>query len=162
MNQYTIIDLDNCISDDGWRMPMINPAEPDIFKRYHPYHRLMARDYYKNQQVVPDNGILIFTARPNFYRSQTETWLRANKINVTHLIMRNDDDHRSSVDVKRAMLLNLAHYDISLQQITLAVDDHYPVIQMYREHKINAVNVFIHEPTRSRELLSHPLTAKEE
>ena len=37
---FIILDLDNCIADDQWRISRINWQHKDPMRRYHDYHSL--------------------------------------------------------------------------------------------------------------------------
>ena len=42
--KYIILDLDGCISDDRWRLHLIDHNEPDMTKRYEKYHSVCDSD----------------------------------------------------------------------------------------------------------------------
>jgi len=91
-------------------------------------------------------NFLIFTSRPLHYRAATEYWLWKHAIHFEHLLMRNDDDHRSSVDVKASMLNWLSEYDIQLSQIAMAADDREDILGVYMNRGISQVmHVEIHD-----------------
>ena len=68
-----ILDLDNCIADDSWRIPKINWAAEDPLNRYHDYHSLSGFDTAHNHDLYINTrcDIVIFTARPIMYRALT-------------------------------------------------------------------------------------------
>jgi hypothetical protein len=79
------------------------------------------------------------------YRVLAEEWLRRNFAHKPEvLFMRNDNDHRPSVDVKRWQLGCLHSYDITLDQIYCAYDDHTEIVAMYRECGIQAHFTALH------------------
>lgn len=148
MKPYIILDLDNCIADDAWRIPRINWQKADPMERYHDYHSLSAWDRLSNSRVAhdPRTEFVIFTARPVLYRAITEEWLLRWGVVHKHLIMRNNNDHTPSVELKRKMLSWLPdHYHITFDQIIAAYDDRPDVVAMYRAEGINAVTMAIHE-----------------
>jgi hypothetical protein len=150
MKQYIILDIDNCIADDAWRIPHIEHSNADHFHRYHKYHSLAPWDICFNKNLfykakLAQIGILLFTSRPVFYRHSTEEWLRRQGINYHALLMRNDIDHRSSAEVKQEQLSWLHEYDVGLQQIVAAYDDREPIVKMYKNFGINAEVIAIHE-----------------
>jgi hypothetical protein len=144
--QFTIIDLDNTISDDGWRIKRINWDKKCSLERYHNYHEVLMFDAFANKHILEtDDNIAIFTARPRLYLRQTEYWLRRNSVNYSHLYMRENDDHRSSVDIKRDMAVKLiVTENISLSNIKVAYDDRQDIVDSYRSIGIPAERVFIH------------------
>ena len=141
-----LLDLDNCISNDGWRIPFINFEEKHPDKRYHQYHMLSAFDEFCNRQVcgVPGTTIIILTARPEVYRNVTEKWLEKNGVNWDMLLMRDDGDHRHSVDLKRAMLERLYTLGVRRSAIVKAWDDREDIVEMYKSQGIDAGVVKCH------------------
>ena len=63
-----LIDLDNCLCDDEWRIPYILWQKTNPMERYHNYHLLGAFDNIANKSVLlqRDVEIVILTARPDF------------------------------------------------------------------------------------------------
>lgn len=145
--KYRILDLDNCIADDAWRIQHINWQQKDLFLRYVAYHQLAPWDWARNHELFANyNGsIIVITGRPVFFRAAAEEWLRRNGIQFAHMIMRNDHDYRYSVEVKRTAVGGLSEYDVALKDIEMAYDDHEPVVSMYREFGIPAAMKRIHD-----------------
>jgi hypothetical protein len=148
MNKYIILDLDNCVSVDGWRRDRIQIANPDHFRRYHDYHSLAGFDQAGNRYLYWNRpgGIIILTSRPCHYRAITEHWLRIAGIRYTHLVMRNDDDHQPSVNLKQMQLRWLYdHYGVNQGEIVMAYDDVPEIVEMYKSNGLNAERKFIVE-----------------
>lgn len=140
-----ILDLDNCIADDGWRIQHINWQLKDPDRRYHDYHLLAAFDECKNVHLF--NGredIIILTARPITFKAATVEWLFRNNVWHKHLLMRNVGDHRPSVKLKEAQLGWLTEYAVGLSDIELAVDDRPDVLEMYARYGIPTKLCSIH------------------
>jgi len=133
--KYIILDLDNCIADDGWRIPKIAWGDPDLFRRYHQYHQLAAWDPVGNLDLIWNHSheILILTSRPVHYRTLTEEWLRRADVKFKHLLMRNDNDFRYSHEVKAAQVRWLQEYNVALEEIDCAYDDRELVLAEYRK-----------------------------
>jgi hypothetical protein len=145
---YVILDLDNCIADDAWRVPHINWQKKDPLERYHEYHSLSAFDAVGNADLFAGHHheVIVFTARPVLYSAVTQEWLRRNGVPVKHLIMRNLGDHRPSVELKRHMLHWLPElYDVPWGEIVAAYDDRPDVVAMYAKHNIPAHERSIHD-----------------
>lgn len=140
MSSHIIVDLDNCIADDAWRIPMIRWNETDLMERYHVYHTAAAFDSLANVDIISQMATpIIFTARPEKYRPITEQWLARNSVPYAHLVMRPDDDHTPSTELKRRMLQSLPESTgIPWQWIVAAYDDRPDVVEMYRRHYIDA------------------------
>jgi len=149
---YAIFDLDNCLSDDGWRIPKINWQKTG-YERYHTYHTLAPFDRVDNvlfysQALLRGEGLIIFTARPVQFRDATERWLFEKGIPFTHLFMRNNHDSHSAVEVKRAQLAwltTIPEYRCTREQIVHAYDDHPDIVSMYRDAGIDAKLLAIHD-----------------
>ena len=142
-----ILDLDNTIANDGWRIKKINWKQNDPFLRYHDYHSLSAFDAVGNADLFKNkHEIIVLTARPVFYRSITEEWLRRVGVDVMFLLMRNNGDHTHSRELKREQLHSLfTHYGVKKTDIFCAYDDREDVVQMYREEGIVSQRRWIHE-----------------
>jgi hypothetical protein len=141
MGEYRLLDIDNCISNDGWRIPLIDWSCKDPFHRYHEYHIRAPFDLLGNAGLIHPMVKLVFvTSRPVLYRGHTTEWLARRGISFDHLLMRNNDDHRTSVDVKRWQVQQLVlHYGIPLRNILDAYDDRQEIVDMYRlEFQIDA------------------------
>lgn len=142
MKHHIILDLDNCIADDAWRIPHIHWQHRNPADRYHDYHALAAFDALGNEDLLfgaraGADEVVIFTARPVLYRAPTEEWLRRNRVPFKHLIMRNNNDHRPSLELKRTMLHWLPEvYDVPWASIIAAYDDRPDVVEMYRKHHV--------------------------
>jgi hypothetical protein len=147
-----LLDLDNCVSDDGWRIPMIDWQQRGD-ARYHRYHSLSAWDkpgnwYLTDMTRYPTGSrLVIVTARPNIYRHTTEHWLISHHCAADRLIMRPDGNHKPSVDVKRAQVQSLLFEEgLSVEEIWAAYDDHSEIIDMYRDIGIrHATQCKIHD-----------------
>lgn len=142
-----ILDLDNTIADDAWRIRKINWQKTNPQERYHDYHLLSAFDEAGNTDLFRncEHRIVVLTARPVAYHALTTEWLMRKGVAVEHLIMRNNGDHRHSRDLKRMQLQWLPQlYGIGLDEIQCAYDDREDVVQMYREHGVTAQVRSIH------------------
>lgn len=141
MKKFIILDIDNTIANDAWRIPKINWSIENPAARYHDYHSLSAWDEPGNTELFigSQHNIAVFTARPVAYRATTEEWLKRAGVEYNILIMRGEDDHRHSRDLKRHQLHSLlAHFDTGYGMIEAAYDDREDVIEMYRKFGINA------------------------
>lgn len=143
--QYRILDLDNCIANDAWRIPRISWQHIDPDRKYHDYHMLAGFDEVGNEELFKGrSNIIIFTARPVLIRAMTEEWLRRKGVDYDILMMRNNGDHRKSVDLKMQQLHWLSQYSIELKQIEHAFDDRQDVIDMYKKCGVPATVRAIH------------------
>lgn len=139
-----ILDLDNCIAHDAWRIPRINwRLTGDA--RYHDYHLLAPWDSVGNHELFEGKRCAILTGRPVMFRAATLHWLTRAGVDVAALLMRNPNDSRSSAMVKRAQVIHLlAHYDVSFEDIEAAYDDREDIVHMYREWGFKAEQRSLH------------------
>lgn len=133
-----IVDLDSCISDDHWRLHLINPAHPIVDMRYEAYHTVCGNDDFVNCHVLrgDTHRIVISTARPTTFFYLTQRWLKENSIPFEHLMMRNVNDHRSAPEIKLQhieWLTQVMEYDVLLENIEEFIDDRLDVLAAVRE-----------------------------
>lgn len=148
--KYVIFDLDNCLSDDGWRIDLIDWSQTEPDKRYAAYHDNCSGDAAANVQVfqfmTKQCRPVFFTARPASVRRQTNEWISL-ALGIQHgwLYMRGNDDHRPSVELKRSMLKEFIEMGVPKEDIVAAYDDHLGVLDMYREEGVAAFHLAIHD-----------------
>lgn len=68
-------------------------------------------------------------------------WLQEKGIRPLHIIFRNNNDLRPSVEVKRDMvrwLFDYNMYGVQREEVRDAIDDRRDIIQMYQELKLPA------------------------
>lgn len=143
-----ILDIDNCIADDRWRIPRIEWQFSDPNRRYHAYHSLAPWDEPGNRDLFAGrtSGIAIFTARPTLYNAATREWLARAGVRWTHLLMRNTTDHSHSIDLKAKQLQwLLSEYGVKHSEIEAAYDDRPDVVEMYRAAGLRAEVRAIHD-----------------
>lgn len=160
MKQYIILDIDNCIANDAWRIPYIDWAATNADERYYVYHSLCSRDTSDVQWLKlemakypridwSDVGVFALTARPTSHTAETKAWLALNlpvPLKLYGLLTRNVGDHRHSVEVKRDQLNHLkTDWSISLKQVLFAADDRQDVLAMYRESGLTTIHHAIHD-----------------
>jgi hypothetical protein len=153
MKPFAIIDLDNCVFDDYWRLELIDLSKPIVNDRYIAYHNECHRDNPGQVQLMyvrhlaKSYDLLIFTSRPEFVREKTKASLSKWGIPYYALYMRADDDHNPSVEVKRNFLRKAtsdALAGTSLDRIEMAIDDRQDILDMYREEGVPRVErIFI-------------------
>ena len=139
-----LCDVDNVLANDAWRLSMIDFEEPDLDKRFHEYHKASSLDEPANLSLVqtppPRESqfflmqpyVVLMTAMPKRYAAQRAQWLWRHGVHHNMVLMREDDDHRHSVDVKRDMTKLVDElFDLSRWCIA-AYDDRADVVRMWR------------------------------
>lgn len=147
----TIIDLDNCISDDDWRRCHIDYDAESDFLRWHDYHSLSAFDTLHNRHILQRakrQTNVIVTTRTTPYRAITEEWLRRNQVAFSGLMMRNIDDVRPPSEVKAEQVQAMMQaYKASnggaAVPIDRAHDDDPNVIEAYKALGIRTERTYI-------------------
>lgn len=143
-----ILDIDNCIADDSWRIPRINWQTDNPIWRYHDYHSLSGFDMAHNHELYINtrHDIVIFTARPIMYQAITIEWLKRHGVGYEVLMMRDMEDHCHSVELKQKQLNALfENTSVKAADIVGAFDDRPDVVQMYRKFGIPADVRFVHD-----------------
>lgn len=160
-NKFVIFDIDNCIADDAWRIPLVDWSAADPGKRYEIYHRACGGDEAGNvdilfKHVSAGEDLFFLTGRPNAVRAQTTPWIESLLAQIVsslgsahlprwHLLMRNDGDERPSVDIKRDQLRSLvADWEVSLADCTAAYDDRSDIVEMYMQAGLHGRVLCVH------------------
>lgn len=144
--KYVIFDLDGCISDDRWRRHLVDLTKDDPYEAYHAECR---NDKLINRHLIHDFPLdfipIIFTARPEKFRPQTERWLHdVAKFTPWWIFMRQDDSKKTSPELKEDYLKSMFSFGVKRSEIICAFDDRDDVLAVYKKHGIHAVKV---EPT---------------
>jgi hypothetical protein len=149
-----IVDLDNCLADDGWRIRMIDWSKSVEEGRYDEYHDACPGDDINadlKREILAHPGVVaFFTARPESVREKTVAWLEVYEVwrpGQQLLFMRREHDHRPSDLVKLDMLNELLNPNnaYGVDHVTLAYDDHPEVIAMYAREDIACCHRAIHD-----------------
>lgn len=141
MTAITILDLDNCISDDTWRMPMISEGDQNPRTRYEAYHAACMYDDSANPHAwkyIPN--CVIITTRPIYFLRETERWLMAKGVQFSAIFMRHVGDFRESAIIKMECATLLLEDN---QEIANAYDDRADVIDAYRSLGIKATQLAV-------------------
>lgn len=143
----SIWDLDNCLSNDGWRIRFIDVSQQDVDDKFREYHSRCAHDNVGNLelfQALTANTLPVFiTSRPNEVRAQTRDWIHRKLDKPTYiLLMRPDRNHKPSLVLKRRAVEALLS---THPPIVSAFDDRHDIVNMYRELGLNAAQLWIHD-----------------
>lgn len=145
LQNLAVFDLDNCISDDGWRFKYIDWTASNPDDRWRVYHEMSYGDKPANLEVfhavVAVSGFypVFITARTEAVRAATESWLRQNLgVERFTLLMRAEGDHRPTLQVK------VEHVRSLPRQPVLAYDDREDIISAYHDLDIDAKVLRVH------------------
>lgn len=116
MTKARIVDLDGTISDDRWRLPLIDYAMIDPWGAY---HAACAEDALIHAEILDTSlPLVLITSRPEYVRPQTERWLVRYGIAPFLLSMRpNGCDWSSAVLKPRLLWMALRDYDLEIEAI---------------------------------------------
>jgi len=144
---YIIIDLDNTISDDSWRINRIDWSKEDDLARYNDYNLLSGFDIAGNEWLFQDNDheVVVLSSRPEFYAPITVQWLKSIDIEPIFLIMRENGDNSTPAELKQKQLQSF--YNVmraTAADVIGAYDSDSESVEMYIKNGINAHVVDIH------------------
>ena len=88
--------------------------------------------------LARDRVVALVTARPARLAPTTLAWLDRHEVQWDLIAMRTDDDHRTSSDTKRDLLVDLR---VAGYQPVLALDDDVSNLAMYRSEGVATVYV---------------------
>lgn len=151
MKLYTIWDIDNCVADDKWRQERIEwDKEGD--ERYRAYNAVLEHDVVHHKRefdLFLSMGAqpVFFTGRSEYLRDATNSWLYAGlSLLQPVMYMRPNNSRMTPRALKEEMLNRFFKEHMGFgNRILAAFDDLPPIVQMYREHNIPAVQLAIHE-----------------
>lgn len=139
--QLAIFDLDGCLFDDGWRLPLIKPE--GYANRYDEYHSELVNDVplprgesVLNKTIQRRVDIIFITARPTTVMAITKNKIEKEftKLNRYALFMRAPGEEGiCSVELKRAITKKIIDNLGIPQKIILSHDDRLDVAKMYAE-----------------------------
>jgi hypothetical protein len=136
-HKIVIVDIDHTVSDAEWRDQLIG--------RWDEYYR--EQDYDRPIQFVKNlvcacyaagAEIIAVTARPVKYLQATIRWMTQHDLPVETVLMRPDDDHRSSPEVK-CWIIRENFPDLS--RIEFVLEDRDDCVAAYRQMGLNVLQV---------------------
>jgi hypothetical protein len=134
---YTILDLDNCISNDGWRQHWLGDTNSfSRNKKLEAYHSGCGIDDFNWYPDIPfPENVVIFTGRPIKYILATKLWLAKNNINTDLVYMRPNGNKMPSHILKMHFLKMFLEANPGAV-IDMAYDDRAIVLEMYKKQGI--------------------------
>lgn len=148
--KYIIVDLDNCISDDGWRQHRIQKDAPVRRDRYNDYYLLAPFDEARNLDRIDGMSPIIITGRPLEYLVPTQEWLTRHGILPALICMRPNGNFKPSPVMKAAALRSILDAGVLVSEIALAIDDRDDILAEYAKLGIATQRVFINEKHEAR------------
>lgn len=134
---WAIFDLDGTLSDCSHRVHLIHAGKFDEFHAAsyldtpHEAEVRIAQAWY-----WAGGGLAFFTGRTEPFRRMTEDWLHRHGLifaDGLHLYMRNPEDDRSTIDIKREMLLEFEGSVMGPgDQVAFIMEDREKLVAMWR------------------------------
>ena len=135
-----IVDIDGVIADATAHQHYLNGTSQDWENFFEA--ALNSRVFREGRELVKSldvsKPIFLMTARPSYLLEKTIHWLNQNKIFWDALLMREENDDRSSPEVKLDLLRDLIECGY---KPTLALDDDPRNLLMFWEQKIPSIYV---------------------
>jgi len=142
--RVVIVDLDGTLCDTGWRDAHAKAKQWYAFHAGIPNDRPFEHMKYLLWCLNASHAHLLFiTARPYTYHNDTQQWLRAQMEfypSAYTLLMRAPGDYRSASVVKSELLDKYLESRPN-DQIMFALEDHAPVVAMWRARGIPCFHV---------------------
>jgi hypothetical protein len=153
-------DLDNCLSDDKWRVNKID-WHLEGNERYTRYDAEMGKDnvaHVGEWRLITQMSMPVFiTGRRERWRQITRKWvserlpvLRYGRLQWLHdplILMRPDDCNDTPAVLKEKLLMQLpTHHGIMLPRVIAAFDDVDAIVEMYGRHGIPSTVLKVHDP----------------
>ena len=146
MGNLIICDIDGTIANNDHRQNLLVE-----FKDWDLFFSKMSEDLpikpvieIIKEEYKSGKKICFLTGRPDRYRDVTSTWIEKH-LNITQFVlhMRQDDDHRDKVSVKREMF----EQNLNLKDIDYFVENDKDLIKLWEENgtKVLDVNKFIQD-----------------
>ena len=139
-SDVVIFDLDGVISDASHRQHFLKDSEKD----WDGFFSACTTDppITSGVQLIylisESKGIVILTARPVTIQSETLDWLNHHGISWNALIMRSEQDHQRSDEMKRSAIGEILTATFNP---ILVFDDDPKNIAMFKKHNIPSVSV---------------------
>lgn len=158
VTRISIWDIDNCVSDDGWRTSKIDFSKHGN-ERYDAYDRLMVRDLPAH---TLEWDLITKLSTPVFITGRRERWREATRDWIERMLplpdrdwpgmgplilMRPEECEDRPVELKRKLLYQLRDvYGVEFSRIIAAFDDIPAIVGMYLTHGIPAAVLRVHDP----------------
>tara|TARA_Y100001970_G_C14237855_1_gene863018 strand:- start:2593 stop:3072 length:480 start_codon:yes stop_codon:yes gene_type:complete len=139
-SEIVIFDLDGVISDASHRQHFLKGEEKDWdgFFSACTEDPPISSGLELIKLIIQLHGVIILTARPVTIQSETLGWLNHHSVSWNALIMRSEEDHFSSAEMK---LLAIGEIEAASFNPILVFDDDPKNIAMFKEQGIPAISV---------------------
>lgn len=151
MRKTIIVDLDGTLADHTHRLPLLPTENLDRTESWREFNSACVWDTPIQRTIDLISAlslhyrVVILTSRCDHASLRTRRWLYIHDVSYNYLIMRREDDNRSSTEMKKEEVL-----EIGLDNILCCFDDDPAVIKMFRKMGLTVYDVVGHETTEGR------------
>lgn len=139
---FVLTDIDHCITDAYWRDHLIGEWD-----EYHAQsvHDKPAEDTVSLLKALSkDHDIIGLTARPERWYEITMRWMVQHDVPLDDVVMRGNDDYRSSPVLKTERAIGyFGSLEAMQNQVALVIDDRDDVISAFRELGLTTLQISI-------------------
>ena len=130
---YVICDLDSTLASNKWREELLRATNGKNFDRFHkaiPFDARIDSTYQTLLELEQQGlGIIYMSARPEWSRQLTVSWLRKYDCPSGNLVLRANKDSRNAVTVKKELYLKF----LQGRNIVHCFDDKPAILEMWKE-----------------------------
>jgi len=146
MNKWIAVDLDGTLADLTHRLHFITDGERDWDSFFNACDKDVLIPNMRDIVVAMHRGgykVLVLSGRSDAVMPKTVTWLIANNVPYTDLLMRSAGDHRPDYEVKQELLNNWLERASKRGQhiITTIFEDRKSVVDMWRGNNFHVCHV---------------------
>ena len=126
MTPIVVFDIDGTLSDYAHRTDLARLKEWEMFHAQALHDEPIVHVVDLLVVLAQHAEVWLLTGRPEKFRAQTMAWLNKHGLatHVERLLMREDDDYRTSAEMKPAMLVNeFFDADEMLRRVWFVVED---------------------------------------
>jgi hypothetical protein len=138
---WLVCDIDGTLSDFAHRLHFIKEGEKPNWRKFNgacTYDTVIpATLSLLNWAKSAGVKIILSTGRSQRYETQTLWWLKTQNVPYDLLLMRPDDDNRSSAEIKKN------HYQVNMtkKNIIMVLEDRDKEVEMWRELGLTCLQV---------------------
>jgi len=136
--RFVIVDIDHTISDAAWRDGLLGQWDRYYIEGLDDKPIEFTVNLIRLLHYAGQHRIIAVTARPEDVRPLTYRWFMRHDVPIDTVLMREQDDHRPSSEVKRE-LVERHFQDLSL--IDFVIEDRDDCVAMYKQLGLNVLQV---------------------
>lgn len=150
MRVFIVIDLDGCVADDRWRLPLIRHDMEPCDEKWNDYHTVSRQDKPLRDAVAfikakyefavanhphQEVSLQVFTARPAKFEQQTELFVKETFPDCNFMVHMRPNNN---VDTAPVLKYNMLRHVSQFGKVHCAFDDREDVCRMFAAQGIKA------------------------